>query len=169
MNFGNESKKDFTTNHRANYATYNKSSIFEPANNSHANEEKRTLMRTKTLSCFIPQMVEQTPFNRRIKEFYSNEQYVKEYGTCDSSRGYMNREINSAKKVETSRTELLNAKERRFQDLNPTHKIGENAGLTKTTSFFEKSSFKNDGDQSAKDRRCGDMNSNIFNDPVNLI
>lgn len=167
MKFGNEPKKQFTTNHRANYANYNKSTIFDPSKSTFVNDNKRTIMRTKTQSCFIPNLKEETPFNRRIKEFYSNPQYVTDFGKRESSRGYFTREQSANKKKDLDKSVNLTAKDRRFLQLNPSHKLEESKSLTRSASFFEKRSFNYDGAyETARDRRCYDMNSNIFNDPV---
>jgi hypothetical protein len=169
MKFGNEPKKQFTTNHRANYTNYNKSTIFDPSKSTTLNDNKRTLMRTKTQSSFTPNLKEETPFNRRIKEFYSNPQYVKDFGTNRSTRGYLTREHSTNKKSDLGKSVNLTAKDRRFLELNPNHKLEESKSLTRSASFFEKRSFKNDGVfENARDRRWNDMNSNIFNDPVKI-
>jgi hypothetical protein len=166
MKFSNESKKKFSDNHRLNYASYNKSSIFEPVKIDYSNEINKALIKTRTLTSFVPIVKEETPFNRKLKEFWNKDEYVKKYGASTSSKGFMQKETNT--ETETNNNfDKLNAKDRKFRDLNPNHKIEENKNY-QTISFFEKNSFspREELFSSAREKRTNDMNSNIFYDPV---
>jgi hypothetical protein len=161
MKFNNERKNLFTTNSRINYESYNKSSIFDPVKVDNQNEVKKNIIKQRTKSTFIPKHIEDTAQNRKFKEIWVSEHSKERYSTIQ-----VNNTCVKTEEADKKEREILSAKERKFQFLNPSHKI-EN--LRKPSSVYEKSSRPEtiDYDKSnARERRASDMISNIFNDPV---
>lgn len=164
----NKTKKDFSDNHRQNYQAYNKSSIFDTPvskTNSSGNVNKaQTLARTKTKSTFVPKFNEESAFNRKLKEFWTKDEYMKDYGTTTTSVGFLEKEDGQNQKRDKS---LCNAKERRIFDMHPTSTVEDVKKMTRATSFYEKNSYsERKNTENAREKRLNDMNSNIFNDPV---
>ena len=158
MKFHSDLRKSFGDNHRQNYAAYNKSSIFEPVAVNHSNEIKRNIMKTQSKSSFVPKLHEETPFNRKLKEFWSKDEYVTQYGTPASTRGYFEKEFNKTKILNNQNTGTKfenHGKKNPFKTTTPLYEKNSNVDADLQTTL-----------NSAKDKRINDLNSNIFNDKV---
>jgi len=161
MKFNNERKNLFTNNSRINYESYNRSSIFDPVKVDNQNEVKKNIIKQRTKSTFIPKHKEDTAQNRKFREIWVSEHSKERYSTIQVTNTCTKTQENERKE-----REILSAKERKFQFLNPSHKIEK---IRKPSSVYEKSSRPEtiDYDKSnARERRASDMISNIFNDPI---
>ena len=173
--------KEFSNNHRQNYAQYNKSNIFDTGGSYDTFQWKDT--NKKSQNTFIPKYSNESAQERKMKEYGNNFSH-KEQGVKINSNVVF-KENSSKNKSENEKIEqppqrvervnqqnqILNAKEKRLLDLNPQLKLEDVKNMNRATSVYQQKSFTNSTQNknfTATDRRTNDQNSNIFNDPVRL-
>jgi hypothetical protein len=161
MKFGSEVKKSFTENHRRNYAAFNKSSIFDQVQPDVSHDFKRNFNKMQSKSSFVPKLKEETPFNRKLKEFWSKDEYLGQYGTQFSTRGFIQKEYLKANQEhlakQNKRVGLKSKNEEKLKLNNPITQQVE-------SSQNEEKKLELSKVKCAKERRLSDLNSNIFNE-----
>jgi hypothetical protein len=166
MKFSSEFKKSFTDNHRRNYAAYNKSSIFEPVQPIKP-DDSRNLIKMQSKSAFVPKLKEETPFNRKLKEFWSKDEYLTQYGTKNSTLGFIQKEYSKANEEHKVNQKKV------FEKKSPIEKQEGDKNVTNTqknnSSELEEKKVELSKLKCAKERRLSELNSNIFNENNKLI
>lgn len=169
MNFGSNVKKNFTTNHRANYAIYNKSNIFDTVGNTQSKLKEDTNVNKKApVKKFEPkfQGQEETAYSRKLKEFYNKDNLITECAAdVKTSKNFITKD--RQRENQTPPKGVLNAREKKLLELNPKLTVDDLKTLKTSKSFYEKTTTENNFDptKSTKDFRVSQMDSNIFHDP----
>jgi hypothetical protein len=162
MKFGSEVKKSFTENHRRNYAAFNKSSIFDQVQPVDSGDFKRNMNKMQSKSSFVPKLKEETPFNRKLKEFWSKDEYLGQYGTQFSTRGFIQKENLKANQEHLAKQiKRVGLKSKKEEE-----KLKVNNPITQQveSSQNEEKKLELSKLKCAKERRLSDLNSNIFNE-----
>lgn len=135
-------KRQFTSNHRTNYISQNKSTIFDPIKGENT---KSSINYPTPDTTFTPKYREQTPYERKLKEFWNKKESGKEYTpTVKSTIGFI-------KKQEAEKSEIISKKSK-------TINIKSRLNKTQSSNLYSST-------QSHRERRNNELyNTNIFND-----